>query len=198
MSESRKKNIGQGLENISPEGGVFFSLTDEQGAEIARERGQDLAGVFIESLERDVWPERFRAQRGSFSAREQAVLLASTVAVIGAGGLGGMVCLLLARTGIGNLIVCDGDGFDESNLNRQMLSDIVSLGKNKSLAAAEKIGLINPWLRVKAFTCWARETNIGEIIGPAQVVVDCLDNMETRFLVEKAARSLGRDRKSVV
>ncbi|MFH1138164.1 MAG: HesA/MoeB/ThiF family protein [Pseudomonadota bacterium] len=192
MSGNHRNDDGQGLVNLSSSGGVFFSLTDERAGEVARREGKDLTRVFIDSLEKDVWPERFRAQRGSFTARDQARLLESTAAIIGAGGLGGMVCLLLARAGIGNLIVCDGDSFEQSNLNRQMLSDTATLGKNKALTAAEKAGLINPGLKVKAFPCWAGESNIEEIIGPAQVVVDCLDNMETRFMVERAARTLGR------
>ena len=113
--------------------------------------------------------------------------MSSTVAIIGAGGLGGMVSLLLARVGVGCLRICDGDAFDESNLNRQFLSSLARLGQNKAEVAAEVIAGINPAVEVAVFPFWANEENLPEILGSAGVVIDCLDNLETRYLVEKAA-----------
>ena len=101
--------------------------------------------------------ERYRAQRGSLTSMEQAALLKSTVTVIGAGGLGGAVCLLLARTGVGCIIVCDGDSFDESNLNRQMLANMTRIGTNKALAARDEIALINPAVTGQAVSLLGRD-----------------------------------------
>lgn len=169
----------------------FFSVKEQGLVELAAGRGQALAEVMVECLRAGLWPERFRPQRGTLTPDEQARLLESTAAVIGAGGLGGTVCLILARTGVGRLVVCDGDMFDESNLNRQMLSSLGRLGRNKALAAAEEIKNINPACRVMPYPVWAAPDNLDEILGPAQVVIDCLDTLEARYLVEEAAQRQG-------
>ncbi|MEW6262908.1 MAG: HesA/MoeB/ThiF family protein [Thermodesulfobacteriota bacterium] len=176
--------------NAKPNQPEFYSVKEAALFELARERGLTLARIMIECLEQDLWPERFRPNRGAFSAQDQARLLKSTAAVIGAGGLGGAVCLLLARMGVGCLIVCDFDVFDESNLNRQHLAKLERLGLNKALAAVEEIGRINPAVEVRAFPVKVEEDNVREVLAPAQVVIDCLDNMPSRYLAMKAARSL--------
>ena len=169
----------------------YFSIREAPLFELARRWSLPPAALMARCLERDIWPERFRANRGAFTAQDQARLLESTVAVIGAGGLGGMVCLLLARFGVGRLIICDHDVFDESNLNRQMLSGMTRLNRNKAECAAEEIRNINPAVETVVHAVRAESRNLEDILGPARVVVDCLDNMETRYLVEKAARRLG-------
>ena len=70
-------------------------------------------------LEQDIWPERFRRNRGVFTSRQMARLLSLRVFIAGCGGLGGHVASLLARMGAGGFRLCDPDIFEESNLNRQ-------------------------------------------------------------------------------
>ena len=105
--------------------------------------------------------------------------------------MGGAVCLYLARVGVGRLIVCDGDRFDESNLNRQLLSNLERIGREKARCAAEAIESINPAVTVIPWPVWADEDNLPDILEPAQVVVDCLDNLPSRYLLEDAARRRG-------
>ena len=179
------------IEHQDSSGNVFYSAFEAVLARYAAARGQTLRNVMIAALRQGVWPERFRAQRGTYTAEEQAVMLESAVTIIGVGGLGGAASLLLTRVGVGRLILCDGDGFEESNFNRQMLSNVHRLESNKALCAREEISNISPATEVAAFPVWATEENLPELIGGSQVVVDCLDNMSTRFLVEKHARSKG-------
>ena len=166
----------------------FYSVSEEGLRKLALQQGQGLNAAMVYCLESGIWPERFRAQKGTYSAQDQIRLLSSTVAVIGTGGLGGAVCLSLARVGVGNLRICDGDGFDQSNLNRQMISSVDRLGRNKAECAAEAIKAINPATQVTIFPVWADESNLPDILGTADVVVDCLDNLKSRYLVEQAAR----------
>jgi len=179
------------IKNETPGKESYFSIKETALVELASRRGETMLQVMKACLERDLWPERFRAHRGTLTSKDQVQLLQSTVAVIGAGGLGGTLCLLLARTGVGRLIVCDGDEFEESNLNRQFLSNLSRLGQKKALCAAEEIRRINPAAQVTTYTFKATEENLPDILAAAQVVVDCLDNFPTRLMVEKAARRLG-------
>ena len=169
----------------------FYSVTEEGLRKLALQQGQSLNAAMIYCLESGIWPERFRAQKGTYPATDQIRLLNASVAVIGAGGLGGAVCLSLARVGVGNLRICDGDGFDQSNLNRQMLSTMNRLGRNKAECAAEAIKEINPATQVNAFPVWADESNLPDILDNADTVVDCLDNLKSRYMVEQAARDKG-------
>ena len=172
----------------SPGRGDFHSIREEHLRALAKENDCSLSETMIECLRRDIWPERFRQQRGTYSNLDQIRLLDSRVAIIGAGGLGGAVSLLLARTGVGTLNICDGDGFDESNLNRQWLSNISRLGMNKTRCASEEIERINPVVKVNPFPCWADPDNLPEILDGCALVVDCLDNLPARYMVEDAAR----------
>ena len=97
---------------------------------------------------------------------EQQRFKDAKVTVIGCGGIGGETIEMLARMGIGELVLVDKDAFDLSNLNRQTLATISDLGLDKSSVAAEKVRLINPY-------------------------VDALDNVLTRVIVSRKANELG-------
>ncbi|CAO0823055.1 HesA/MoeB/ThiF family protein [Desulfarculales bacterium] len=169
----------------------YYSVREVDLHELALAQGRSLREVTLDCLEAGIWPERMRPNRGTFSTQEQARLLRSRVAVIGAGGLGGMVILQLARLGVGGLIVCDGDIFEESNLNRQFLAEQASLGQNKAQVAARVVHALNPVVEMLVHAVWAYEDNLPTIIKNAQVVVDCLDTMTTRYIVEEACRQAG-------
>lgn len=178
-------------EQAAPEGGSL-RLVDEEGIwELARQEGLEPAEVMAQCLELGIWPRRFVKNRGVLSTDDQARLLRSRAAVIGAGGLGGMVILLLARVGLGALTVCDGDRFDQTNLNRQFLSRPDRLGQAKAEVAAEEVAAVNPACRVRAVVDWAGEENLPAILEEAQVALDCLDNLAARFVLEGACRRLG-------
>ncbi|RLB89175.1 MAG: HesA/MoeB/ThiF family protein [Deltaproteobacteria bacterium] len=134
---------------------------------------------------------RYDRNLSTISHEEQALLARSHVAVIGLGGLGGGVCEMLARTGVGTLTLVDGDIFDTTNLNRQLLSREENIGGSKARAAKERIFAVNSTIQINALQAYADETNFYGMIQGADVVVDCLDTIDTRFLLQESAQRAG-------
>jgi molybdopterin/thiamine biosynthesis adenylyltransferase len=122
---------------------------------------------------------------------EQQRFKDAKITVIGCGGIGGETIEMLARMGIGELILVDEDAFDLSNLNRQTLASIADLGLDKSAVAAEKVRLINPYVKVTTFNEHVDQTNIDKVIGDSDIVIDALDNVLTRVIVSRKAKEKG-------
>jgi molybdopterin/thiamine biosynthesis adenylyltransferase len=101
------------------------------------------------------------------------------------------VCEMLARTGVGTLTLVDGDVFDITNLNRQLLSREDNIDTPKAGAAKERIFSVNSTIQVNAFQTYADETNLYGMIQGADLVVDCLDTIDTRFLLQKIVQKAG-------
>lgn len=141
-------------------------------------------------LEREIWPSRFCRNRGIFKAREQARLLGATAAVIGCGGLGGYNAALLARVGVGSLILCDCDCFDESNLNRQLFSRETNLGRNKAEVAAEEIASVASHVHTRVCPFAATAETLPAILAGADIVMDCLDSIAARLTLETIAKAM--------
>lgn len=137
------------------------------------------------------FPARYARNREILSVNDQETLQASHVCVVGLGGLGGAVIEILARLGIGTLTLIDGDIFDESNLNRQLLSTMENVGSSKVAAAAARIRQINPLVKTVVHPVFLTADNASTLIAGADVAADCLDNLKTRFLLEKAAKAAG-------
>lgn len=108
------------------------------------------------------------------------------VAVVGCGGLGGHIVDQLARLGVGILRVVDGDVFEESNLNRQLLSSIPMLGVSKAKVAADHITWVNPNVQVEAVEAFMTEDNVNELVADCDVILDALDNIAARKILSKA------------
>lgn len=119
---------------------------------------------------------------------ECALLRTKAVAVIGCGGLGGYLIEFLARLGIGSIRCVDGDIFQESNLNRQLLSTVSLLGANKAEVAAARVNAINPDVQVKAFPVFLDEDNAEDLIRGCDAVLDGLDNIPSRRILSQACR----------
>lgn len=115
----------------------------------------------------------------------QSRLSPKTVAIIGCGGLGSLNILYLAAIGIGKLILVDDDIVEESNLNRQLVHNIHDIGEKKVLSAAQKIHLLNPNVEVKAVDQKLSATNIDAFLKEADIIVDAVDNLETRYLLDE-------------
>ena len=122
---------------------------------------------------------------------EQERFKDAKITVIGCGGIGGETIEMLARMGIGELVLVDEDAFDLSNLNRQTLASIADLGLDKSAVACEKVRLINPYVKVTTFNEHVDQTNIEKIIGDSDIVIDALDNVLTRVIVSRVAKEKG-------
>jgi molybdopterin/thiamine biosynthesis adenylyltransferase len=116
--------------------------------------------------------------------------LQSKVVIIGAGGLGGTVLELLTRMGIGKLIIADKDIIVDSNLNRQILSTETNLEQNKTEVAVKRVKEINSSVEIIGHSVFINSDNVEKIIEGAEVVVDALDNLPSRFVLQKACRVL--------
>lgn len=116
----------------------------------------------------------------------QRRLKASSVLVIGAGGLGSPAALYLAAAGVGRITLCDFDVVDASNLQRQVLFGTRDLGRPKVEAAAQRLGDLNPHVRIDALGERVTSANVQGLVDAHDVVVDGSDNFTTRYLVNDA------------
>ena len=116
----------------------------------------------------------------------QERLKASTVSVVGAGGLGSPVLLYLAASGVGNIRVIDSDTVDLTNLQRQVLYSHHSVGKDKAAEAKEKLLSLNPYIQIDSFSIRLNSKNISHFIRGADLVIEGSDNFPTKFLVNDA------------
>ena len=192
MSSDIQDRIRERAKKITdPAGREADVLEDRVAREIVWQRGVALHEIYCEALKLGVYPYRYIRNLDILSAAEQLRLAVSRVAVVGAGGLGGQVIVLLARLGIGTLVVVDCDQFDETNLNRQALCVGETLGEPKARAAAEAVAAINPGIRVIPHPVRIDAGVIDGILAGSDVVVDGLDNVPDRLLLQEAAGRLG-------
>ena len=117
----------------------------------------------------------------------QKRLKQSTIFIAGAGGLGSPVSIYLAAAGIGNIRICDFDTLEWSNLNRQILHYPDRLGINKAVSAKKTLEELNPSINVIALTDKIVSENVDAIIGDSDIIVDCMDNFTTRYILNEAA-----------
>ena len=133
--------------------------------------------------------ERYRRQMimDGWGEAAQQKLSDATVFVAGAGGLGSPLTIYLAVAGVGHLRICDFDAPELSNLNRQILHDDTRVGTNKAVSAKQTLGTVNPDIRVTALTDRIVAENVDDLVGRASVIVDCMDNFPTRYLLNESA-----------
>lgn len=135
--------------------------------------------------------DRYQRNMNALSPEENNRLRDFHVVVVGCGGLGGYIIEMLARLGIGTLTVVDGDVFDESNLNRQLLSDEPNIGMPKVQAAVERISRVNSHVKVNPIHGLLNAENGLEIINGKDLVFDALDNVNTRLILEDLCEAAG-------
>jgi len=121
-----------------------------------------------------------------WGVESQLKVKGSHVMVVGAGGLGCPTALYLAAVGVGHIAVVDRERVELSNLNRQVLHWSGDLDKPKVESVAEKLRKLNPNVRVEPLQFELNEENIEDLIRKFDVVVDCLDNWRTRFILNEA------------
>lgn len=118
---------------------------------------------------------------------KQARLKKSTVFIAGAGGLGSPASIYLAVAGIGHIRICDFDAPDWSNLNRQILHNHTRIGINKALSAKKTLEELNPHIKVTAFLDKIVAENADALVGDSDLIIDCMDNFPTRYLLNESA-----------
>lgn len=129
-------------------------------------------------------------KNGIMDEGEQTLLKEKKVAVIGCGGLGGYVIEMLARLGVGHLVICDGDTFDETNLNRQLMSTESNIGGNKALEAAKRVLETNSLIRMTVHDENFTNRNGRGIINDCHLVIDALDSPRDKMLLETICEEL--------
>lgn len=132
--------------------------------------------------------ERYSRQLllGEIGGYGQEKLLAASVFLLGAGGLGSPVALYLVAAGVGRLVIADSDTVDLSNLQRQILFATPDIGKDKATTAARTLKRLNPDVTVQAINQRVTQEILDEVLPVCQVVVDASDNFATRYLLNKA------------
>ncbi len=121
----------------------------------------------------------------------QKKLKNSTVFIAGAGGLGSPVSVYLAVAGIGRIVICDFDSVEMTNLNRQILHSHTRIGINKAISAKITLNGINPDVDVIPITDKITESNAYDIVGDSRIILDCMDNLETRYILNEVAIKKG-------
>ena len=163
-----------------------LSLADRDA--IASALGLPKREVEIAALGLEVWPQRYLRNAGSLGISGQKKLLESRALLLGVGGLGGTIAQLLARMGLGRLVLADGDLFTEDNLNRQAFCLEQTIGRSKVAVARAEISRINSSTDVESFEGFVAEKELSSLIQGVTVSIDALDNMSSRFRLEKACK----------
>ncbi|MDE6029573.1 MAG: ThiF family adenylyltransferase [Clostridiales bacterium] len=114
------------------------------------------------------------------------------VLVVGVGGVGGAVAEVLIRSGVGRLTFVDGDNFEPSNLNRQILCTTSELGKNKAVVAAQRATAINPAVKAVAIPKFVDGNSIAEILdGGYDYCIDAIDDLPNKVLLIAECKKRG-------
>jgi molybdopterin/thiamine biosynthesis adenylyltransferase len=128
----------------------------------------------------------------SIGEEGQERLLASRALIIGVGGLGSPAALYLAAAGVGNLVLSDFDRVEPSNLQRQIIHRQRDIGEPKAFSGRATLHELNPACEVTAIDRQLDESELREQVAASDVVLDCCDNFETRFAVNRACVAEGK------
>lgn len=134
--------------------------------------------------------KRYQRNMSMLSKEEIEKLRRKKVAVIGCGGLGGYIIEMLARLGIGQITAIDGDVFEESNLNRQILSTENVLGKKKAEIAKKRIAEVNSQTTFLTISQNISSENGVEILEGHNLIIDAVDSISTKLLLKELAEKL--------
>ncbi len=149
--------------------------------------GVSLRLLEIKALGMDLIPEHYVRNMDSLSIKDQIRLLESKIGMVGLGGLGGNILEILARTGVGKIAAADGDVFEESNLNRQLLGTTSELGASKAKTAIERCLEINPAVDIEACADFLDNQGMDKLLLGANLAIDALGGLDSRLELQKAA-----------
>lgn len=147
---------------------------------------EEFAGIENEQCEVDAGRYERHLLLKQVGVAGQKKLLQSKVLIVGAGGLGAPAAMYLAAAGVGTIGLVDDDCVELSNLQRQIVHITSNIGKKKVESAKEMLDKINPGIHVQTYSTRATPQNIMNLIEPYDFVIDCVDNFETKFLLNDA------------
>lgn len=179
------------VDTTTPAGTMQRTLSVAHTQQVAQRHDVSIKEVELAALDIKILPLRYQRNQKSLNLEELKRLLNSRAVIVGLGGLGGTVTEILARANVGHLVLLDGDVFEDHNLNRQLLCTQDRLGTPKARAAADRVAAINSAISVEYHQTPMNEHNRLDIITGSHVVVDCLDNIPDRFMVQEATRQAG-------
>ena len=133
---------------------------------------------------------RYRRNLNALSAPDMEKLHNANVCVVGVGGLGGYIVEILARIGVLHITVVDYDVFEPGNLNRQLFSEESLIGSYKADAAINRTAKINSGVTISGIKDKLSEDNAHAILTGHHVVMDALDNVQTRLMLAKVCTKL--------
>jgi molybdopterin/thiamine biosynthesis adenylyltransferase len=145
----------------------------------------------LTALRAGICPRRYLRNIGVLGLQGQIRLLQTKAGLAGLGGLGGFVAEILARAGIGELILVDPDQTSEENLNRQLLVTEDTLGWDKVEAARERLQRVNSAVSLVTHRLAGDAASFGHVFAGAKIVIDALDSLPARYELQEAARLLG-------
>ena len=127
---------------------------------------------------------RYKRNLPAISEEEQESLKQKRVLIVGCGGLGGYLAEYLTRMGVGGITAVDGDVFEASNLNRQLLSSVPQLGHSKALVAKNRAQAVTPAVAFRAVDQFFSRENADALVQGHDLALDALDNIPARWLLE--------------
>ena len=134
---------------------------------------------------------RYSRNMPALTLEECVAVRGKRVCVAGCGGLGGYIIELLARVGVGTIVTADGDVFDASNLNRQLLSEEALIGRKKAEIAALRVSGINSGVKTVAVPEFFTRDNGRRLLAGCDIAVDALDSAESRLILAEACDEAG-------
>lgn len=134
---------------------------------------------------------RYQRNMQALTADENSRLKELHVMVVGCGGLGGYIIEMLGRLGVGQITAMDGDVFDITNLNRQILSSEQNIGRPKALAAKERMATVNSEVEVIPIHDFLTAQNGESLVTGMDLVFDALDSAEARLVLEDVCEAAG-------
>ncbi|MFC1869415.1 ThiF family adenylyltransferase [Thermodesulfobacteriota bacterium] len=117
----------------------------------------------------------------------QEKLKEAKVFIGGAGGLGSPIAIYLAAAGVGVIRIADNDRVELSNLNRQILHWDEDIGRKKVDSAKDKLRKLNPSVKFEVLHETIAEENVSQMVNGFDAIVDAMDNLPTRYLLNKVA-----------
>ncbi|MGE5343419.1 MAG: AMP-binding protein [Candidatus Omnitrophota bacterium] len=180
MEKSDEIAVKSGTQSLS------FHLLDAQSNRLARRIIESYDDRFqLSGEEHNRYQRQILLDRWGVECQEK--LKSTTVFVAGAGGIGSQIIQQLALLGFGTLIICDDDTVELSNLNRQSMHDLSRMGMNKALSAQMTVQRINPHVTVRVRQERIKWENIDDLVEDSQIIFDCVDDLETKFILSEAA-----------
>ena len=166
------------------------SLTESVSFQEPYRRGTEVMNkdLYFTPREREQYDRHMKI--ADIGEEGQRRLKKATLFIAGAGGLGTVAASYLAAAGVGKLRICDNDRVSLSNLNRQTMYGHASLGKKKAAEIRKRLSDINPHIEIDIFERRLDSSTADEMIGEADLIIDCLDTLESRLIINDV--SIGR------